>query len=533
MCADGTIISPGQTCEETCAANFQDYDADAKTCIPCTGNNYFNNNACEACPANLLPSSNRSACECPVGQALQGGSCQTCPDGMGVDDNGTGCETCASTQFSKDDGVCRSCPPGQKPNVAQTECLIQATCRNGTTIRPTLGEVCEETCSQRFSDYDPATQACVECEDGEFFNGAVCAGCPEDKLPNSEGSACVCPAGETNYRTQNGEICAPTLPGYPAESAAVYTFSRCELHGWSTLYNIDSQLRVAELCEIPVTITGGSTTPGALSETAPAPLRLTPGDEYDACLMRAHPLHENATSFQSCATIFGSPSTGVQFPIAAQYRENERVRVTILPNGQIQVLPSIFSVDVEVASDENVNKLIFGGVAAVALYAFLFSGGDVESLNWQPKAEMRHNNGRSYYAYGSRLGFASNDWSGYWEALQTRIGGNTGDWVYGAGAKWTGDVFAASLSNTTRGLNSDTAFSLSAQKQGRVWTLESSYVSDFRIDDLNTTWQNRLGVGAGTVYDKWTVTPRVELSWQDAKLTNDDLHFRMDVLREF
>ena len=95
------------------------------------------------------------------------------------------------------------------------------------------------------------------------------------------------------------------------------------------------------------------------------------------------------------------------------------------------------------------------------------------------------------------------------------------------------DVFIASLKNTTHGLKSDTVFSLSAQKQSGNWTLESSYVSDFRIDDLNTTWQNRLGVGANAVYNKWTVMPRVEFSWQDTERVYDDLRFRMNVLREF
>ena len=251
MCADGTSITSEQTCEETCAANFQDYDADTKTCMPCTGNDYFNNGTCEACPSGSEPSSNRSTCECSAGHALQEGTCQRCPDSMGVNDAGTGCETCASNLFSKDDGICRSCPSGQAPDDAQTGCIRQDTCQNGTTVRPTLGEVCEETCSGRLTDYNPDTKSCVACGSDEFFN-------PEST--NCE----ACPTSETNLRSAIQSCFAP-LPFYPETTADVYNDDLCKSQGWSVLYDIDSAMRVAELCEVPVVIASNA----AITTVAP------------------------------------------------------------------------------------------------------------------------------------------------------------------------------------------------------------------------------------------------------------------------
>ena len=543
-CDDGSMRTVGQACEEDCTAAFEDYDAGTKTCTPCTGNSYFNNGACEACPVSSSPSADRSACECVAGHAKTNGTtCQRCVDGEGVNDQKE-CAPCASGLFSNDDGICRPCPAGQGPNNARTECVTQNQCDDGTTARPSFSEMCEEACSQVFKDYNSVTKSCVDCADDQVFNGTSCVGCPDDKMPNSEDSFCVCPAGERNYPTMDGEICADsTLPEYPAETADTYNDDSCRSQGWSVVYDIDSQMRVAELCEIRVAV-DPSTSASALSETVVGlPLQLTPGSEHDACLMRA--VEGYAGSFLSCSTLFGEPSTrdasnlrGV-FPDASQHAETPRVQIEILPNGQPQVRLPLPPEDTGASGDDggsssDTSTILFGGVAAVVLYSWLLSDGGVESLSLQPQAEVRHNDNGSYYAYGSRLGFAANNWSGYWETLQTRSGGRTGNWISGAGTEWTGDVFSASLENTTQGYDSDTAFSVSAKKQWGNWTLESSYVSDLRIRDvLNTTWRNRLGVGANAVYNKWTLTPRVEFSWQDSELPDDEVRFRMNVLREF
>ena len=169
----------------------------------------------------------------------------------------------------------------------------------------------------------------------------------------------------------------------------------------------------------------------------------------------------------------------------------------------------------------------------MALYTFAYSGGGVDSLSWQPQADVYYSNGSGYYAYGSRLSFASGEWSGYWEALQTKSDGTSSDLVYGAGSRWTGEIFSASFENRTRGLDSDTFVSLSTHKRWGVWTLESSYVSDFRVVDLDAIWSNSVGFSARGVYDKWSVTPRVNFVWEPESSIGNDAFLRLDVRREF
>ena len=539
-CDDGSNIVVGERCEEHCAEEFQDYNAGTKSCFACTGNNYFENGECRACHVNSSPSRDRSACECVSGFVTSApGACTRCPDGMGPNDDGTRCQPCPSELFSKDTGICRSCPSGQSPDNTRTACVNANRCQDGTTARPDapFNEVCEETCSNVFEDYNSATKSCFECADNQVFNGENCVGCPEDKEPNSAGSVCICPAGETNYPTITGELCADsTLPAYPATTADVYNDDNCRAQGWSVVYDFDSQMRIAEFCEVPVVIlSNASTSASALSESVVAlPAQLTPNTRHDVCLMRSDAGYTSDFDIQPqpCPMLLGENG----FPNALEYGEAERLRVDILAGGQVNVLPRIVESSGDGGgggSSSDTSAILFGGVAAVVLYSWLLSDGGVESLSLQPQGEVRHNDSGSYYAYGSRLAFAANNWSGYWETLQTHSGGKTGDWIYGAGTEWTGDVFSASLENTTEGFDSDTSLSLSATKQWGNWTLESSYVSDLRIRDvLNTTWQNRLGVGANAVYNKWTVTPKVEFSWQDAEL-DDEVRFRMNVLREF
>ena len=122
--------------------------------------------------------------------------------------------------------------------------------------------------------------------------------------------------------------------------------------------------------------------------------------------------------------------------------------------------------------------------------------------------------------------------SGYWQAGQTTVGGDTDEWVYGTGTSWTGDVFTASMENTTQGLESDTAFSLSARKEWGVWTWESSYTGDWEVRELNNTWQNRLSLGASVVYDRWTVSPKAEFSWGGSESVRQDTDFRLDLRRD-
>ena len=540
-CDDGTTRTGEQACEEECTMANEDYNAGTKTCTACTGNDHFNNGACEECQENSSPSPDRGECLCDDGHALINGTCSICGDGTGVSEERTSCQQCAPGMFSNDDGICRPCPAGEGPNNARTACVTQNQCDDRTTARPSFNEVCEEDCLRISKNYDPATKSCIDCpNDNEVFNGTICVACLGPKIPNIERNFCVCPAGQTNYPiinptpTEEPEMCSTlTLPEYPPETADVYNDDSCRSQGWSVVYDFDSG--IAELCEIRVrvrVVDNSSTSASALSETAvDSPLQSQTQSMDASCLMRADDGY--AGDFPSCLELFGDPPTRAALDLSGGFPDAlEDSSFQRLPGGGLAIDNP--PPDVDSADSSDMSTIIFGGVAAVVLYSWLLSDGGVESLSLQPQAEVRHNDSGSYYAYGSRLGFAANNWSGYWETLQTRSGGRTGDWIYGAGTEWTGDVFSASLENTTQGYDSDTAFSVSAKKQWGNWTLESSYVSDLRIRDvLNTTWRNRLGVGANAVYNQWTLTPRVEFSWQDSELNDDEVRFRMNVLREF
>ena len=310
-------------------------------------------------------------------------------------------------------------------------------------------------------------------------------------------------------------------------------------------YDIDSANRVAELCEIPVIIVANAAittvAPSSLSdETVSTPLQLTPDSEYDVCLMRSDPSHSRVSNFQPCPMLFGG--RGNEFPDASIYAADERVRVNILSNGKVERLPSNYENSVSTGGSgsalsedsglSNLSSVLFGMAAGLALYTFAYSGGGVDSLSWQPHADVYHSSGSSYYAYGSRLSYAQGEWSGYWEALQTKSDGTSSDWVYGAGTRWTGEILSAAFENNTRGLDSNTFTSLSAHKQWGVWRIKSSYVLDLQVIDLDAIWSNSLGFSAEGVYDKWSVTPRVNFTWDTESSVNDDTFLRLDVRRE-
>ena len=88
------------------------------------------------------------------------------------------------------------------------------------------------------------------------------------------------------------------------------------------------------------------------------------------------------------------------------------------------------------------------------------------------------------------------------------------------------------MNSTVQGLEADTAFSLSARKAWGVWTLESSYTGDWEERELNNTWRNRLSLGASVVYDKWTVSPKAEFSWQSEENIDDNARLRLDLRRD-
>ena len=93
-------------------------------------------------------------------------------------------------------------------------------------------------------------------------------------------------------------------------------------------------------------------------------------------------------------------------------------------------------------------------------------------------------------------------------------------------------MFAASVRNTTQGVESDTEFALSARKVFGVWTVQSAYTADLEVRNLNQAWKNKLSVGASVVYDKWQVQPSAAASWKHDESIGNNTNFRLDLRRE-
>ena len=365
--------------------------------------------------------------------------------------------------------------------------------------------------------------------------------CTSGKVPTSDNSACECPFGEienargicvaTERGCQGNEqvitvaedlpICGEPLP----EISHAYSADACTNAGWTSRLDIDSGNYIAELCLIRFSIITAPPQGSARTLGETAPLQLEPGDDGDGCIIRQHNSYQNNADFPSCEELFGA--NGGAFPLASSYTSNERLRVA--PGNPSLVLPSQNSGDN--GSDNISSGAVISAIGGLGFVTWLIVGGDPLALNFTPHAEIHHNDGVNYYAYGSKMDYVADNWTGYWQAAQ--IGDNDkSDWIYGAGTKWTGEVFSASMKNTTRGMNSDTEFSLSARTIWNVWTVESAYVADWDVRELNDTWENRLSLGASTVYEKWTMTPKAELSWQAAENIGKTARFRFDLSRD-
>ena len=176
--------------------------------------------------------------------------------------------------------------------------------------------------------------------------------------------------------------------------------------------------------------------------------------------------------------------------------------------------------------------LVAAGSAGAIILAWMLWNNEDVLWDFTPTAEFRASGSVGHYAYGSRFDYRGEHWSGYWQAGQTKTGGDTDEWIYGTGTAWTGDVFTASMTNTTQGLESNTLFSLSARKEWGAWNWESSYAGNWQVSELNDTWRNRLSLGASLVYDKWTMTPKAEFLWRNSEDIGKDTDFRLELQRD-
>ena len=175
------------------------------------------------------------------------------------------------------------------------------------------------------------------------------------------------------------------------------------------------------------------------------------------------------------------------------------------------------------------NNNVYGlvGLGAVGVMGIVLMNQNDGNFAFNPHAEIRHV-GDTFTEYGARLDYSEDDWAGYWTASRD----NGGDWRYGTGAKWTGDVFSAGFANTAGDHHSDSQFSVAARGEWGVWTLDSTYAADWAVTKTDDEWTNRLSAGASAEYARWTISPRAELAWQPDAGVGNDIRFRVNFLRD-
>ena len=431
----------------------------------------------------------------------------TCPSGEV--ENAAGVCDCIPTEFRNTLGNCQACPLDQVVNADGTGC-----------------DKCEDF-GQTVSDDNSACECPAgyardgnnEKEiDGVYQNAVGCV-----PVPNNIDNAEECDQTGTIYTGHGGPVCHTdgkrrALTDYPH---SVYNQTNCEAQEGRVFSVIDNLGNVGEFCQVQTCIVADIDNPDTCNN--PSPNRANPrvGDSYSSCLMRAHEGFQHDDQEESrvpdCRTLFG---TNVGANVGEVGFPNLNGNVNVQRRGATS-LTDTTPFPARRGSGASAETIRIGVAAAVGIGVLLYAGGNTDSFQLVPHAKLHHKNGVSYYDYGSRLEFQQDNIEVQWTAARAHGKGTAEEWTYGTNAKWTGDVFAASLINQSSGLDSDTTFSLSARRQFGVWTLHSGANADWNVSQLNTEWKSGMSIGADVVYNKWTIQPLAKFSWHDADSQNN------------
>ena len=419
----------------------------------------------------------------------------SCPDGEIPDDTGYGCDACPSGQVPTEDGLsCLSC--------------------NGGTPNDT---------------------------------GSACV-CRADQI--SEDNSCVCAGAQENI---NNEFCAEPIIEvvHPA-----YNSGECEAKGFtSSIVREEETGGFAELCNIRVEFVslGGGGIPAAnvRNETL-----ISPGETEDRCVMRHSEKYENAEGYRDCEFIFGeqaafpapSPtffaSPAARLQVVIQEEETAAVETPTIPPIRTVIDPTQGDSGAEVQIFSNIgistDNKDEGAVLAVALGTFAFvggltwalTGGDFALLNVSPHFAVDHFDGVGHYTYGSRVDFSDEHWHTYWSASQTHYNGESGNWIYGAGASWTDGIWHASFDNQTFGLETELSFSAQVRRSFGSWNVNTGVGTDWQLSALNSDWSSRLSLGGSTKVQSWHLIPSAGFSWDEGSNLGDEGYIRLDIFRE-
>ena len=416
------------------------------------------------------------------------GTCQACPLGQVTNAEGDGCDKCAD--FSTDSFE-------QTSNVDNTACQCPAGYSRDGNSNNDMGQ-----------------------------NGAGCV--PDNMECGQDGTIYTGNGGSFCQRNNNDDVDERLLRDLPEYPHSVYNQTSCEAQGgrvFREYTNNDNGVNVyvGEFCQVQTCIVADVENPSACNNLSPSRVSPRVGDSFSSCVMRFHPgfdFDSLPEEFQvpECRTLFGTDDTANAGEVGFR---NLNGNVNVQRRGATSLTDTTPFPASTGGSGASAETIRIGVAAAVGIGVLLYAGGDTDSFQLVPHAKLHHKNGVSYYDYGSRLQFQQDNVEVQWTAARAHSQGTAQEWIYGTNAKWTGDVFAASLINQSSGLDSDTAFSLSARRQFGIWTLHSGANADWNVNQLNTEWKSGMSIGADVVYNKWTIQPLAKFSWHDSNNQNN------------
>ena len=174
------------------------------------------------------------------------------------------------------------------------------------------------------------------------------------------------------------------------------------------------------------------------------------------------------------------------------------------------------------------SKLAAGLGAGIAFFMVYYTVSDyVGHLDWTPSYAFHNNNGNKQYSVGSRWTATADNWRFYWQTRQNGGNGN-GQFVYGSGASYHGNIWSATMNSETDAETTDMVLSLSANKTAGLWNFGGSYKFDAAISDTEATdTQNRLNIAARYALNKWVLSANANTNG-DTTATNIAARYVVD-----
>ena len=145
---------------------------------------------------------------------------------------------------------------------------------------------------------------------------------------------------------------------------------------------------------------------------------------------------------------------------------------------------------------------------------------------------IEHVGDSHYYGYGSRIEFKNENWNTYWAVSQSHDANDNNDWLYGAGATWTDNIWRTSFNSRFQGQETIMDFSFAARINAHGWLFSSGLHADWELNELNTEWASRLQISASTNIHGWRFTPSAGFSWDEGEQFGEEKHFRIDFSRD-